>query len=66
MPELQRESLDAILAALRCCARVTGMAEGLADIDERLSALEHAAIENITAEQPLRTETSESLLGICC
>ena len=50
----------------RCCARVTGMAEGLADIDERLSALEHAAIENITAEQPLRTETSESLLGICC
>jgi len=49
----------------RCCARVTGMAEGLADIDERLSALEHA-IENIIAEQPVRTETSESLLGICC
>jgi len=65
MPELQRESLDTILAALATLrARVTVLAETMADIDERLGALEDA-IEEITAVRPMmRAGSPESLLGM--
>jgi len=64
VPELQRESLDAILAALATLrARVTVLAEAMADIDERLGALEDA-IEEITAVTPMRAGSPESLLGL--
>jgi hypothetical protein len=64
MPELQRESLDAILAALATLrARVTVLAEVIADIDERLGVLEDA-IEEITAARPMRAGSPESPLGM--
>ena len=63
MPELQRESLDAILAALATLrARVTVLAETVADIDERLGEIEDT-IEEITTVRPMRAGSSESLLG---
>ena len=64
MPKLQRESLDAILVALATLrARVTVVAEVMADIDQRLRELEDT-IEEIIAVRPMRAGSPESLLGM--